>query len=130
MIVDRQKYSFNEWQGSGHISKGICSFVTVPGNVLQFPNRKAAQALFHPRHIFHHSGVSGFEFFINLPAHQLGITVDVELVADRVAASSSPARMASYSDSLLKAPNPSRIACSILSPDGDLNYKSMPARFV
>ena len=49
------------------------------------------------------------------------------LPADKVAASSSPARMASYSDSLLETLNPSRIACSILSPDGDLNCKPMPA---
>ena len=49
------------------------------------------------------------------------------LSADKVAASSSLARMALYSDSLLEAPNLSRIACSILSPDGDLNYKPMPA---
>ena len=49
------------------------------------------------------------------------------LLADWVAASSSPARMASYSDSLLEAPNLSRIACSILSPNGDLNCKLMPA---
>ena len=48
------------------------------------------------------------------------------LPADRVAASSSPTKMASYSDSLLEALNPSRIACSILSSDGDLNYKPMP----
>ena len=43
------------------------------------------------------------------------------LSIDRVAASSNPARMALYSDSLLEALNMSRIACSILSPDGDLN---------
>ena len=49
------------------------------------------------------------------------------LSADKVAASSSPARMASYSDSFLEAPNPSRIAYSILSLDRDLNYKPMPA---
>ena len=47
--------------------------------------------------------------------------------ADRVAASLSPARMASYSDSLLEAPNSSRIARLILSPDGVLNCKPMPA---
>ena len=35
--------------------------------------------------------------------------------------------MASYSDSLLEAPNQSRIAFSILSSDGDLNCKPMPA---
>ena len=35
--------------------------------------------------------------------------------------------MASYSDSLLEALNLNRIACSILSPDGDLNCKPMPA---
>ena len=46
---------------------------------------------------------------------------------DKATASSSSAMMASYSDSLLKALNPSRIACSILSPDGDFNCKPMPA---
>ena len=35
--------------------------------------------------------------------------------------------MASYSNSLLEALNQSRIACSILSPDGVLNCKPMPA---
>ena len=35
--------------------------------------------------------------------------------------------MASLSDSLLEALNSIRIACSILSPDGDFNYKSIPA---
>ena len=49
------------------------------------------------------------------------------LLADKAAASSSPTRMASYSDSLLEALNPSLIACSILSPDGDFNCKPMPA---
>ena len=49
------------------------------------------------------------------------------LSVDKAAASSSPARMASYFDSLLEALNPSRMACSILSPDGVLNCKSMPA---
>ena len=48
------------------------------------------------------------------------------LPADRAAASSSLARMASYYDSLLEALNPSRIAYSILSPDGDFNCKPMP----
>ena len=49
------------------------------------------------------------------------------LSVDKVAGSSSPTRMASYSDSLLEVPNSIRIACSILSPDGDLNCKPMPA---
>ena len=49
------------------------------------------------------------------------------LSEDRAAASSSPARMASYSDSLLEALNQSRIACSILSSDEFLNCKPMPA---
>ena len=48
------------------------------------------------------------------------------LLVDKVAASSSIARMASYSDSLLEALNPIRIACSILSSDGDFNNKSIP----
>ena len=52
----------------------------------------------------------------------------ISLTEDRAAASSGLARMASYSDSLLEALNPSRIACSILSPDGDFNCKPMPAR--
>ena len=49
------------------------------------------------------------------------------LSADRAAASSSPAMMTSYSDSLLKALNLNRITCLILSPDGVLNCKPMPA---
>ena len=49
------------------------------------------------------------------------------LSADRTVASSSPVRMASYSDSLLEALNLSRIACSILSSDGVLNCKPVPA---
>ena len=49
------------------------------------------------------------------------------LPADKAVASSSLTRMASYSDSLLEALNPSRMTCSILSPDGDFNCKPMPA---
>ena len=49
------------------------------------------------------------------------------LSANRVAASSRLTRITSYSDSLLEELNPSWIACSILSPDWDLNYKPMPA---
>ena len=35
--------------------------------------------------------------------------------------------MSSYSDSLLEALKPNRIACSILSPPRDFNYRPMPA---
>ena len=49
------------------------------------------------------------------------------LLVDRATTSSSPARMASYSDSLLEALNPSWIAYSILSLDGDFNCKPMPS---
>ena len=49
------------------------------------------------------------------------------LSADKAASNSSPARMTSYSDSLLEALNPSRIDCSILSPNRVLNCKPMPA---
>ena len=49
------------------------------------------------------------------------------LLADTAAASSSHARMASYSDSLLEALNLSRIDCSIFSPNGVLNCEPMPA---
>ena len=49
------------------------------------------------------------------------------LLAYRAATSSSSARMASYSGSLLEALNLSRIACSILSSDGDFNCKPIPA---
>ena len=48
------------------------------------------------------------------------------LSADTVAASSSHARIASYSESLLEALNTSRIDCSILSPNGVLNCEPMP----
>ena len=95
--------------------------------MLQLPNRKAAQALFHPGDEFHHSRVSGFEFVINLLDYQLGSLWTKSLSKDMAAASSSPAKMTSYFDSLLEALNPSRIACSILSPDGDFNCKLMPA---
>ena len=49
------------------------------------------------------------------------------LPANKVAASSSPDKMASYSDSLLEALNPSQIACSILFPYGDFKCKLIPA---
>ena len=45
------------------------------------------------------------------------------LPADKATANSSLVRMASYYDSLLEALNPSRIAYSILSLDGDFNCK-------
>ena len=49
------------------------------------------------------------------------------LPVDKAATGSSPARMTSYLDSLLKALNLSRMACSISSPDGDFNCKPTPA---
>ena len=42
-----------------------------------------------------------------------------------MSASSSPAIITSYSDSLLVALNPNRTVCSILSPVGEVNYRSM-----
>ena len=44
------------------------------GTCSSFQNRKAVQALFYPRDIFRHSGVSELEFFVNLSDHQLGVT--------------------------------------------------------
>ena len=41
-------------------------------------------------------------------------------------ASSIPDKRASYSDSLLEALKPNRIACSILSPVRDFNYRPIP----
>ena len=41
--------------------------------------------------------------------------------------SSIPDRRASYSDSLFEALKPYRIACLILSPFGDFNYRPIPA---
>ena len=49
------------------------------------------------------------------------------LLAPTASASSSPAIMASYSDSLLKALKLKRIACSILSPVGEVNCRPIPA---
>ena len=49
------------------------------------------------------------------------------LLAPTTSVSSSPAIMASYSDSLLEALKPKRTACSILSPIGEVNCKSIPA---
>ena len=49
------------------------------------------------------------------------------LSAPMASASSSPAIMASYSDSLLMALKPNRTACLILSLVGEVNYRPMPA---
>ena len=49
------------------------------------------------------------------------------LSAPMASVSSSPAIMASYSDSLLMALKPNRTACLILSPVGEVNYRPMPA---
>ena len=51
----------------------------------------------------------------------------ISLSVDIATASSIPARMASYSDSLFKALKPSWIACSILSPLGDFSCRPMLA---
>ena len=44
-----------------------------------------------------------------------------------MAASSIPNKRPSYSDSLLEALKPNRIACSIISPVGDFNYRTILA---
>ena len=44
------------------------------------------------------------------------------LSAPMASASSSPATIASYLDSLLVALKPNHIVCSILSPIGEVNY--------
>ena len=49
------------------------------------------------------------------------------LLAPTTSASSSPANMASYSDSLLEALKPKRTTCSIVSPVGEVNCSPMPA---
>ena len=49
------------------------------------------------------------------------------LSAPTARASSILAIKASYSDSLLEASKPKRTACSILSPTGEVNCRSMPA---
>ena len=49
------------------------------------------------------------------------------LSAPTTSASSRSAIKASYSDSLLEALKPKRIVCSILSPVGEVNCRSMPA---
>ena len=49
------------------------------------------------------------------------------LLAPTASASSSPAIMASYSNSLLEALKPKRNACSILSPVGEVNCRPIPA---
>ena len=48
------------------------------------------------------------------------------LLAPTARARSSPAIMASYSDSLLEALKPKRTTCSILSPVGEVNCRSIP----
>ena len=49
------------------------------------------------------------------------------LLAPMASANSSPAMMASYSDSLLEVLKPKRTACSILSPVGEVNCRPMSA---
>ena len=49
------------------------------------------------------------------------------LLAPTTSASSSPAIMYSYSDSLLEALKPKRTACSILSPVREVNFRPIPA---
>ena len=49
------------------------------------------------------------------------------LLAPMASASSSPAIMASYSDSLLEALKPKRTTCSILSPVGEVNCRPILA---
>ena len=49
------------------------------------------------------------------------------LLAPTASASSRPAIMTSYSDSLLEALKPKRSACSILSPVGEVHCRPMPA---
>ena len=49
------------------------------------------------------------------------------LLSPTASASSSPTIMASYSDSFLEALKPKWIACSILSPVGEVNCKPIPA---
>ena len=51
----------------------------------------------------------------------------ISLSDDIAAANSIPTRMASYSDSLFEVLKPSWIACSILSPPRDFNYRPKPA---
>ena len=50
-----------------------------------------------------------------------------KLLAPTASASSSPAIMASYYDSLLEALKPKRTSCSILSPVGEVNCSPMSA---
>ena len=49
------------------------------------------------------------------------------LLAPKASTSSSPAIMASYSNSLLEALKPRQTVCSILSPVGEVNCRLMPA---
>ena len=49
------------------------------------------------------------------------------LLVPMASASSSPAIMASYSNSLLEALNPKRTGCSILFPVGEVNCRPIPA---
>ena len=51
----------------------------------------------------------------------------MSLSVDNAVASSIPAKMASYSNSLFEALKPNRIACSILSPLEDFSCRPMPA---
>ena len=80
MIVDGQEYCFGYWQRGSHRGQGICFIIAVPGYMFQFPDQKTAQVVFYPGDIFFHSGVLGFEFLIDLPDDELGVTLNQELI--------------------------------------------------
>ena len=99
-------------------SLGICS---------SFQTGKLLKLCFNRETYFTIRGSRDSNSSLNCPTTNWESLWMRSLLEDRAAASSSPARMASYSYSLLEALNPSRIACSILSLDGDFNCKHMLA---
>ena len=99
-------------------SLGICS---------SFQTRKLLKSCFTRETYFTIRGSRDSNSSFTCPTTNWESLWTRSLPADKATASLSSAMMASYSDSLLKALNPSRIACSILSPDGDFNSKPMPA---
>ena len=99
-------------------SLGICS---------SFQTRKLLKRCFTQETYFTIRGSRDSNSSLTCPTTNCESLWTRSLSINKAAASSSPVRMASYSDSLLEALNPSWIACSILSPNGDFNCKPMPA---
>ena len=95
--------------------------------MFKFPGCEGAQFLFEKEAYFAIQGSRNSNSALTCPTTSCESLRIQRLLAPTTSASSSPAIMASYSDSLLEALKPKRTACSILSPVGEVNCNAMPA---